>query len=306
MEILLTLDNLQHLPVEIAKPVVAQFLVIHQIPLTTGILIAPSIALAREVNPFGMTELITHEVQVATVDSTCRHQSDHLMQGNAATYHIVLVTLLEVPIHIGINQTEDNRLVAHQCLVVTLAVRDGLLVGTAVLNLPEDRAYIDVLIAHLLDSLNPIVGDVHGHTIVETIAAILELSCESRHSRYFLGNGNSLWIDLMNQAVGQCEVADGIIILMSVEVVAITTEGLTQTVRIVKHRGDTVETETVEVELLQPILTVREQEVEHVVLTIVKAERIPCRMLMTITGIEELVGIACKISESLDFILHSM
>ena len=60
------------------------------------------------------------------------------MQGNTAVNHVVLVALLEVPVHVGIDEAEDDGLVAYQCLVVTLAIGDGLLVGTAVLDFPED------------------------------------------------------------------------------------------------------------------------------------------------------------------------
>ena len=129
-----------------------------------------------------MTELIAHEVQVTTVDGCSRHQTDHLMHGDTTLCHIVDILLGEVPIHIGINQTEDDSLITHQCLVVTLAVRDSLLVRTTVLDLPEDRADVDVLVAYLLNGLDPVVGDVHRHTVVETVAAILELCCQARHT----------------------------------------------------------------------------------------------------------------------------
>ena len=69
-----------------------------------------------------MTELITHEVQITTVDGRCRHQTNHLMQCQAAMNNIVLVSFLHMPIHIGINQAEDNRLVTHQSLIMTFGV----------------------------------------------------------------------------------------------------------------------------------------------------------------------------------------
>ena len=54
----------------------------------------------------------------------------------------------------------------------------------------------------------------------------------------------------MDQLIGQRQIADGIIILVSVEVVTIATEGLTQSVRVVKHGCYTVKAETIELELL--------------------------------------------------------
>jgi hypothetical protein len=71
-----------------------------------------------------MAELITHEVQVAAIDGRSSSQTNHLVQGNASVNHIVFITLLEVPVHISIYQAEDDGLVAYQCLVMALAVRD--------------------------------------------------------------------------------------------------------------------------------------------------------------------------------------
>ena len=93
---------------------------------------------------------------------------------------------------------------------------------------------------------------------------------------------------------------------MTIEIVAITTESLTKTVAIVQHRRHTVETEAVKLELLEPVLTVTEQEVQNVVLAIVEAQRVPCRMLMTVASIEELVGITAKVTQTLYLILHSV
>ena len=93
---------------------------------------------------------------------------------------------------------------------------------------------------------------------------------------------------------------------MSVEVVGIAAECLTQSVTVIEHRGDTVEAESVEVIFLKPILAVGEQEVEHIVLAIVEAKAVPCRMLVAVARIEILVGVASEIAKSLNFVLHCM
>ena len=59
-------------------------------------------------------------------------------------------------------------------------------------------------------------------------------------------------------------------------------------------------------ELFQPILAIREQEVNYVVFTIVKAKRVPSGMLVSIAWVEELVGISSQVAQSLHFILHGM
>jgi hypothetical protein len=59
---------------------------------------------------------------------------------------------------------------------------------------------------------------------------------------------------------------------MTVKVVTIASKSLTQSMRVIQHRSYTIKTETVELKLLKPVLTVREQEMENIVLAIVEAE----------------------------------
>ena len=49
----------------------------------------------------------------------------------------------------------------------------------------------------------------------------------------------------MNQAVGKCQIANGIVVLMAIEIVSIITEGFTQSVTIIEHRCYTIEPEAV-------------------------------------------------------------
>ena len=110
----------------------------------------------------------------------------------------------------------------------------------------------------------------------------------------------------MDEVVGQGKVAYGIAILIEVVVVAIATEGLTEAVAAVEHRGDTIETETVELILLHPEAAVGEQEGYDIILRVVEAERIPSGMLATITRIEVLVGVASKVAQALELVLHGV
>ena len=59
-------------------------------------------------------------------------------------------------------------------------------------------------------------------------------------------------------------------------------------------------------EFVKPILTVRQQEVHHLVFTIVEAEAVPLVVFTTVTRIEILVWITTEISQTLNLILHSM
>ena len=147
-----------------------------------------------------------------------------------------------MPVHVCINEAENDGFVANQCLIMTLAIRDSLLIWTAILDLPEDGADIDILdlpedgadidilVTYLFNSFNPVVGYVHGHAVIEAVAAIFELGCQAGHTTHFLSNGDGLRIHLVNQTVGQRQVADSIVIFMTIEVISIASKSLTQTV----------------------------------------------------------------------------
>ena len=55
---------LVHFFVESVEVAVSKIFVVHQVPLTTTMLITISITFSREIDPFGMTEFIAHEVEV--------------------------------------------------------------------------------------------------------------------------------------------------------------------------------------------------------------------------------------------------
>ena len=59
-------------------------------------------------------------------------------------------------------------------------------------------------------------------------------------------------------------------------------------------------------ELIEPVLAVAEQEVQHLVLAVVEAEAVPCRMLAPASRIEILVGVSGKVAQSLNLVLHGM
>ncbi len=163
-----------------------------------------------------------------------------------------------------------------------------------------------VLIFLLLDHLDPVVGDAHGQAVVEAHAAILELRGDSRHTAHLLGDGYRLRVNLMDKYVGKCEVDKSVGILTAVVVVAIAAECLAETMVVVEHGGDAVEAETVELVLVEPEFAVGEQEVEHAVLAVVEAERIPCRVLAARVTVEVEVIAAVEASQSLKLVLDRM
>ena len=59
-------------------------------------------------------------------------------------------------------------------------------------------------------------------------------------------------------------------------------------------------------EFRQPILTIGKQEMNDLVFAIIKAQAVPSGMLVTLSLIEVLIGVTCKISKTLYLILDSM
>ena len=84
-----------------------------------------------------MTEFVTHKVQITAIDGRSSQQSDHLVKGNTAVNDIIFISLLEVPVHVGVNQTEDNGFVSHKCLIMAFAVGNSLFILAAVGYFPE-------------------------------------------------------------------------------------------------------------------------------------------------------------------------
>ncbi len=136
-------------------------------------------------------------------------------------------------------------------------IGDGLFIFAAVGHFPEHAGWLPVFIYFFFDCLNPIIGNIHGHAVIKPVAAIFIFSCKSGHSRHFFGNGNGFGIDLMDKPIGKCQITNGIVVLMSVEIISIITERFSQAMTIIQHGGYSVKTEAIEMIFLQPEFTVR-------------------------------------------------
>ena len=207
LEVVHAREQVYHVVVPVVQVLVFQVLAVDQRPLAAGILVAPAVALAREVDPLGVAPLVAHEVEVGPVDERGCGHAYHLVQGHAAVDHAVVVAHHHVPVHLLVDEAEDDGLIAHQRLVVALGIAHGLLVGAAVGELPEYRGGLPVLVALLLDGLDPVVGYAHGHAVVKAQAAVAVGACQARHAAHLLGNGDGVWVDLVYEHVGQGEIA---------------------------------------------------------------------------------------------------
>ena len=118
---------------------------------------------------------------------------------------------------------------------MTLAIANIFFAGTSVNEFPEDAARFPPFVGELLDDFYPIVGNVHSQTIVESQAAVLERQGKARHSAHLLGNGNGRRLYLVNEKVGQREIAKSVVILSSVEVIVVASKCLAQAMTVVEH-----------------------------------------------------------------------
>ena len=82
----------------------------------------PAISFTREIDPFRMAKFIPHKVQITAVDGGGRDQTDHFMQSYTPFHHKIVIIFLHMPIHVGIDKTENDRLVTHQRLVMTFRI----------------------------------------------------------------------------------------------------------------------------------------------------------------------------------------
>ena len=211
-----------------------------------------------------------------------------------------------MPVHIGIGQAEDKRLVAHECLVMALGIADGLLILTTIRKLVPDSTWAPLLVGVIRDELRPEVGDIHREAVVKAKASVLDRSSETRHTAHLFGDGDRIGVDAMDQLIGQREVRHSIGILMTIEVVGVRGEALAEAVVVVQHRGDAVEAEAVELEDLQPILTVGEEEVHDVVASVVEAQRVPSGMIAARPFVEEERAGAVIACQPFDLIAYGM
>ena len=216
--------------IQVCKEIIC---IVHQIPLTTRVLMTPTITLTREINPLGVTELISHKCEISTIDSRSCDETNHLMQRYTTVHHISGMTMLKMPIHICVHKTEDNRLIAHQSLIMTLGITNRFLILTAVRHLVKDMTRFPILILHLLDILNPEIRNTHRQTIIKSHTSVFYCRSQTRHTTHLFGYTNSIGLHLVNNLVGQSEIHNRIAILITIEITGITIKILTQTMTLV-------------------------------------------------------------------------
>ena len=175
-----------------------------------------------------------------------------------------------------------------------------------VAQLVIDLADIPLLVGVFLDQFDPEIGHAHGQTVIKADPSFLYGDPQPRHAAHLFGNGQSPGVDLMDQFVGQGEIEDGVFVLLAVVIVLIGGEIPPQTVVEVEHRCHPVETEPVEPVFLLPVFQVGEEEVQHFVFTVIKAEGVPGRVLTAGPFVEILAAGTVEQGQPFHFVAYGM
>ena len=163
-----------HRAVEIAQPRIAQESVFCERPLPPGVGVAPAVALAREVDPLGMPELVAHEVELFA------RMHVHIEIEGAQ---------LGALFGVGAPQIVDDGLFAVHHLVVAQGQQVQLVVEVVhaeqqltvgVRPLPEGGGKI----------VQRVVHPAHVPLVVKAQAAVLDGSRDLREARRVLGDQN--------------------------------------------------------------------------------------------------------------------
>ena len=253
-----------------------------------------------------MPELVAHKIEVTVPGRADGDQTDQLVQGDATVHDRILRVHIHGEIHLFVEQSEYQGFVSDKRLVVALRVADGLLVRPLVGQLVPDLSRTPFLILLFLYPFDPVVGHTHRHPEPETHSTSLERSRKTGHSAHILGDRDGFRLDLTDQQISQSKVGHGVLVHSGVEVRFVAVEVLSQPVIPVDHTRHTVETETVKVIFLKPVLAVAQKEAHDLVLAVVEAAGAPGRMMPLRAFVEIQVLTAVEQAKSLILIAATM
>ena len=248
--------------------------VVGERPLATGVLVAPLVALAREVDPLGVAKFVPHEGEVSFPAGGEGEEAEDFVESDAAVDLGVVISLCHVVIHGGVHEPEGEGFVSDEGLVVALGVGDGFFSVAAVGEGVENFVEVPLLVGSVFEELDPVIWDSHGEAVVEAHAAFGKGAAEARHAAHVLGNAEGVGIDFVDELVGELEVGDGIPLDAIEEVFVVVIEGDVAMV-VVEHGGDAIEAKAIEAEVLHPVGEVREEELADFFSAVVEKAGVP-------------------------------
>ena len=264
-------ESVQHRRIPVAQRLEAEGRIVAQGPLAPRMAVAEAIPFAREIDPFRMAELVAHEVEVGAAVQRKRGEPRHLVERHAARDGQILLILAHPVIDFLIHQLEEERLAAHERLIVRLHIRNDLLLLAPVGEDVIEPLHRPILVRHLLRQMEPVVRLAHRHPVVEPDPSRLDGRGAARHARNILRDRDRPRIHRMDHLVGERQVRKGVAVHGAVEVHRIVGERRAESMMGVEHRGDAVEAEPVEVVFIEPETAVGEKEMKHLHLPVVEA-----------------------------------
>ena len=141
---------LVHLFVKSIKVTISQVFVVHEIPLTTAILITISVSFTWEINPLWMTELVTHEVKVSLTTEWLWNQSNHLMKSHSSSNLVCTIwALWHMRINLCIKELHRNGFITDNSLIMTLGISNNFFIPSPVGETVNEMTHIPIFIISL-------------------------------------------------------------------------------------------------------------------------------------------------------------
>ena len=226
------------------------------------------------------------------------------MEGDPTVHHQVLSILVHVPVHLLVDQPEDNGLIAHQGLVVRFGIANGLFVGPFGGKFLKNFRNVPGLIGLFFDGFDPVIGSAHGQAVRKTNTSVFYRNSQSGITAHILCYGKGSRSDFLYHFIGQGEVGDGIFILSAIKIEIIRGKIPFQTMIIIEHAGYPVEPEAIEAKLCKPVVYIGEQKMAYLIFAIIEAEGIPGHMLPPVIAMEELGRVTIQQAQALVLIFY--
>ena len=80
-----------------------------------------------------------------------------------------------------------------------LGVVNGALIGATISKLLPDLRYVPILVAGVLEELNPVIRDAHRQTIIKTDPALLYGCRKAWHAANLLGDSYRIGANFVNK-----------------------------------------------------------------------------------------------------------
>ena len=203
-------DHPDHFPVERRQVLVFEVRVIHQRPLPPGILVAPVVSLAGEIDPFRVAEVVAHEGHICLSAQGDREQPDHFMKCDTPVDHQVGVIFMHVIVHLLIHEPESKGFVAHQRLVVRFGVSHRFYMRQAVVQHMPYFVDVPVFIPVFLEQPDPEIGDTHAEPVIKAQPPFLHREGQPGHTGNIFRDGDGQGAHPVDQRVNQLQVGNGI------------------------------------------------------------------------------------------------